>query len=183
MIVILGGGTTLGAIEYPERETLSPMSLLRCRYGVKLARSTGLPLGVSSGKGAGAEISEAELMRIFIEKELRQSVAFSEEQSLDTRQSAQYVAMHLDRLGVHSVVLVTDVLHMPRAQRAFESVGLKVIPASMNFRSTAPWNMMDFLPSILGMSLSQAAFHELVGQIWYRARTAILSFSPAGLTP
>ena len=173
VIVILGGGTTLGAIEYPDHETLSPMSLLRSRYGVRLARSTGLPLGVSSGKSAGAKISEAKLMRNFIENEMRQPVLFSEEKSLDTRQSALYVAKRLQTLKIHSVVLVTDALHMPRAQRAFESAGLRVIPASMNFHSTAPRDVMDFLPSIFGMSLTQAAAYELLGQIWYRSRMAI----------
>src|SRR3990167_402489 len=53
MIVVLGGGRRLGAVEYPEGETLGPASLERSRYGARLAKITGLPLGVSGGKPDG----------------------------------------------------------------------------------------------------------------------------------
>lgn len=178
MIVVLGGGRTLGALEYPERETLSSASLKRSRYGVKLAKDTGLPLGVSAGKPGGGEISEAALMKHFIETELNHTVAIVEDRSLDTWQNAQFTTEKLRPLNIHTVVLVTDVMHMPRAARAFESVGLKVVPAPMDFQATAPLIFTDFLPSAEGLRLSQYVFRELLGEVWYRWRRAIGGILP-----
>lgn len=170
IIVVLGGGTTLGASEYPDGETLGTASLLRSRYGVQLARTTGLPIMVSSGRAAGARRSEAILMRDFIEKELKHPVTFVEEQSANTRESAFYTSAILGRAGIRSVLLVTDVLHMSRAKFSFESVGLHIMPAPMNFQSNAQWSLTDFLPSVLGMHLCHAVLYEALGQIWYRLR-------------
>jgi len=173
MIVVLGGGRTLGAIEFPEHEALSSASLERSRYGVKLAKGSGLPLGVSGGKPGGGEISEGALMQYLIENELRHPVTVVEDRSFDTRQSAQFMANELQRLGKHTVVLVTDVVHMPRAARAFQSAGLQVIPAPMNFCATAPLRLPDFLPSVNGLKLSRYVLHELIGEAWYRWRRTI----------
>jgi uncharacterized SAM-binding protein YcdF (DUF218 family) len=169
VVVILGGGRTFGAIEYPEQETLSEITLKRCRYGAALAERLGLPLSVTGGKPGGGQQSEAELMRDFLEEELKHSVAFIEDKSSDTRQNALFTAMRMEHLKVGTIILVTDVWHMPRAQRAFESAGLKVIPAPMGFRSGTPLKVTDWLPSAEGLRLSGRVLHELVGEMWYGA--------------
>ena len=173
MIVVLGGGRRLGAIEYPGGEALGPASLERSRYGARLAKMTGLPLSVSGGKPDGGNLSEAALMKDFIEAELKQPVAIVEDQSFDTRQNAQYIFARLAPLKIDTIVLVTDVLHMPRAARIFEALGMNVIPAPMDFRAGAALNVMDFLPSAEGLRLSRYVFHGLIGEVWYRARRAI----------
>ncbi|MEK7874962.1 MAG: YdcF family protein, partial [Pseudomonadota bacterium] len=91
MIVVLGGGRRLGAIEYPGGETLGAASLERSRYGARLAKATGLPLSVSGGKPGGGNLSEAALMQDFIETELNHPVAIVEDQSFDTRQNAEFM--------------------------------------------------------------------------------------------
>ena len=173
MIVVLGGGRRLGALEYPGGEALGPASLERSRYGARLAKMTRLPLGVSGGKPDGGILSEAALMQDFIETELKQPVAIVEDQSFDTRQNAQFMLARLAPLKIHTIILVTDVLHMPRASRTFESLEVKVIPAPIGFRTTTPLNVTDFLPSADGLGLSAYVFHELIGEVWYRARRAV----------
>jgi len=173
MIVVLGGGRRLGAIEYPGGETLGGASLERSRYGARLAKMTGLPLSVSGGKPDGGTLSEAALMKDFIETELKQPVAIVEDQSFDTRQNAQYMLARLAPLKIDTVILVTDVLHMPRAARTFEALGVKVIPAPIGFQTTAPISVLNFLPSVGGLRESAYVFHELIGEVWYRARRAI----------
>jgi uncharacterized SAM-binding protein YcdF (DUF218 family) len=170
VVVVLGGGRFLGALEYPGSETLSDASLSRSRYGAAVAARYGLPMAVSGGKPDGGQRSEAELMKDFIEKELKQPVAFIEDKSSDTRQNALYAAEKLEGLKVRTILLVTDVWHMPRARRAFEAAGLKVIAAPMGFRSSAPLRAPDFLPSLEGLRLSEHVLHELVGAIWYAVR-------------
>lgn len=173
MIVVLGGGRTLGALEYPERETLSAPSLRRTVFAAQLAERTGLALAVTGGRADGGKLSEAELMQALLEKGFRQRVTLVEARSLDTRQNALYVARALAGRNIRTVVLVTDVLHMPRAARAFEAAGLKVVAAPVYFRASAPLNTTDFLPSLDGLTLSRYALHELVGAGWYEMRRKI----------
>ena len=170
MIVVLGGGRTMGALEYPEHETLSAASLRRTVFAAQLAERTGLPLAVTGGSPDGGKLGEADLMQALLERGFRQRVALVEASSFDTRQNALYVAKALAARNIGTVVLVTDVLHMPRAARAFEAAGLKVLAAPMYFQASAPLNVTDFLPSSSALELSRYALHELVGAAWYELR-------------
>lgn len=173
MIVVLGGGRTLGALEYPERETLSAASLRRTVFAAQLAERTGLPLAVTGGRPSGGKLGEAELMQALLEKGFRQRVALVEAGSFDTRQNALYVAKDLAERNIGTVVLVTDALHMPRAAKALEAAGLKVVAAPVYFRASAPLNVTDFLPSTDALELSRYALHEWVGAAWYAMRRKI----------
>ena len=170
MIVVLGGGRTLGALEYPEREALASSSLRRTVYAAQLAAKTGLPLAVSGGKPSGGVHGEAALMKKLLQDGFGQRVALVEDASFDTRQNALYVAKALAGRNVGTVVLVTDVLHMSRAVRAFEAAGLKVMPAPMHFRAFAPLNVTDFVPSVEGLALSRQVLGEWVASLWNRMR-------------
>jgi uncharacterized SAM-binding protein YcdF (DUF218 family) len=172
MIVVLGGRIRAGALEYPEGETLGGGSLSRIRYAVRLSKAIGLPLAVSGGKRVGGSMGEGSLTRNFIETELRHPVALVEDKSLDTRQSAQFTVALIDPKKFHTIVLVTDVVHMPRAARAFEALGVKVIRAPTGYQSAAPLRPTDFLPSAGGLAVSTYALHEWLGEIWYRLRRA-----------
>jgi len=81
--------------------------------------------------------------------------------------------VRLASLKIDTVILVTDVLHMPRAARTFEALGAKVIRAPLGFQTTAPISVLDFLPSAGGLRESAYVFHELIGEVWYRARRAV----------
>jgi len=177
MIVVLGGGKIMGALEYPEGETLSRASLRRCVYAARLSEQTGLRLAVSGGKPTGGELGEAVLMKNFIERGLKRPVALVEDQSLDTRQNALNMVKTLARGKIRTIVLVTDVLHMPRSVLAFQAAGaasgLTIVPAPMHFLASAPRNITDFLPSVWGLDISRYVLHEFVGEIWYRLRRSI----------
>lgn len=173
VIVVLGGGRRQGAIEHPGGEALSSASLRRVIYAAQLAEQTGLRVAVSGGKPDGGRLSEAVLMRNLFEKSLKQPVAFIEEQSLDTRQNAIYIARMLAVQKIDTVVLVTDVLHMPRAVQSFQATGLKVVPAPMYFQAGSPLTLLDFLPSIQGLENSRYVLREIVGDIWYRLRRLV----------
>ncbi len=172
IIVVLGGGRTLGALEYKEHETLAPASLRRTVFAARLAARTGLPLAVSGGSPDGGALGEAVLMKNLLESGFGQRVTLVEDKSFDTRQNALFIAKALSGAKMRTVVLVTDVIHMPRAARAFEAAGLKVVPAPVYFRATAPLNVTDFVPTVDGLELSRYALHELVGMAWYRMRRA-----------
>lgn len=170
VIVVLGGGRILGAREYPARETLLAPSLRRTVYAAQLSARTGLPLAVAGGRPGGGVYGEAELMKNLLENGFGQRVTLVENGSFDTRQNALYMAKALAQRNIRTVVLVTDVTHMPRAARAFEAAGLNVVPAPVNFRASAPLNVTDFVPSVDGLELSRNALRELVGAFWYWVR-------------
>lgn len=172
-IVVLGGGRRKGAREYPDWETLSGPSIERCRYASRLARITGLPVSVSGGKPTGGVNSEGSLMKNFIQAELNQPVAFIEDKSMDTRQSALLMAKILLSQGIHTVILVTDVLHILRASHAFEAAGFRVIRAPTGFQSAAELSPADYLPTPAGLGLSAYLFHEALGEAWYTARRLV----------
>ena len=173
VIVVLGGGRIGGALEYPERETPAAASLRRTVFANQLATRTGLPLAVSGGKRGGGVMGEAVLMKNLLESGFGRRVELVEDSSVNTRQNALYMARALAARRITTVVLVTDVLHMPRAVRAFEALGLTVVPAPMHFRASASLNVTDFVPSVEGLELSRDVLHEWVGTLWYEMRRAL----------
>jgi uncharacterized SAM-binding protein YcdF (DUF218 family) len=170
MVLILGGGQDVGAIEYAAGERMKDATLARSYYGGKLAQSLGLPVGVSGGNPDGAKQSEAKMMRDLIADDLGQPVRLVEERSSNTRQNALYSAETLKRLGIREVILVTDAAHMPRAVRAFEKAGVAVIPAPMRFHSHAPFRAQDLVPSPSAFERSNAAIREAMASFVYRLR-------------
>jgi uncharacterized SAM-binding protein YcdF (DUF218 family) len=169
-IVILGGGRELGALEYPGGEALSGGSIRRTVYGATLAQKTGLPVAVTGGAPTGGKRGEGDLMAEFLRDRLHVSNVISENASFDTRQNALYTARLLKEKKIDTVLLVTDVLHMPRSVRAFEAQGLKVVAAPVHYRASSPLNVTDFLPTTGGLDMTQYALHEYVGAVWYRFR-------------
>lgn len=166
-IVVLGGGLKLDAPEYGG-DTANERSLTRLRYGVALARQSGLPVLVSGGRGPAARLSEAEVLADIAEKEFGLAVRWQESESTDTADNAQMAAAILKAAGIGRVVLVTHAFHMPRARRLFEAAGLSVVPAPTEFRSRRqkPIDAFDFLPQASANLNSYYALHEYLGLLW-----------------
>src|SRR5512140_3376398 len=88
-IVVLGGGTEMGLPDGVSQ--LSPSSLDRLRYGVELARATGVPLLFSGGAGWGSKADappEADVAARVAEDAFGVKVRWKEDQSRDTRENA-----------------------------------------------------------------------------------------------
>ena len=175
MIVVLPAGKAR-AREYPDAETASPLTVQRVRYGVWLAKASGLPLAIPGGKHDGV-FSEAELARHFAEKELNQPVTVTEHTSLDTRQNALNLVAPLRARNVRTVVLVTDARHMPRASEMFESVGFKVVRAPMGIAAGEKrLRLLAFIPTADALEVSYDVSHEVIGRLWYGVRGLVSSF-------
>lgn len=119
-IVVLGGGRESHAPEYGG-PSLSFYSLERLRYGLWLARETGLPLAFSGGTGH-AQLdgpAEAEVAARIAAAEFGRPLKWTESAARDTRDNAERSVALLRAAGVTRIVLVTHGWHMPRSQRAF----------------------------------------------------------------
>jgi DUF218 domain len=70
-----------------------------------------------------------------------------ENRSRSTDENVRYTAEILRQKAIRKIVLVTDAVHIRRAQRTFEKSGLTVIPAPCGFRPVYEFGWEDALPS------------------------------------
>ena len=163
-IVVLGGGRNLGSPEWGG-ETVNDYTLRRARYGARLARETGLPVYVSGGKPAGGKLAEGSLMRELISREFHEPVRWVDAASETTREQANNAAHDLKPQQVSRIALVTDAVHMPRAQRAFELAGLTVIPAATGYTAQRPFAPYQLIPGPSALLRSHIALREWASQL------------------
>jgi uncharacterized SAM-binding protein YcdF (DUF218 family) len=167
-IVVLGGGRRLLAPEYGI-STLHPRSIERLRYGLWLARETGLPVAFSGGIGHGAAAgpSEAEIAARIAEREFGRSLRWTETESRDTRENAVKTVALLRAQGVERIVLVTHGYHMPRAlanfQQATQGTAMRITAAPMGLPAGGGLRTIDWLPTLDGFEQTRMVLHEWVG--------------------
>lgn len=168
-IVILGGGSYYAAPEYGS-DTVGNASLVRARYGAKLARETGLPVLVTGGSPHGGR-AEADSMREVLEREFGVKVRWSETASRDTAENAAMSAPLLKAGGITRIALVTHASHMPRSAELFRREGIEVLPAPTAFPTPARSTIEDYLPR--NLLPAQEALHEHLGQLFNRLKEAL----------
>jgi uncharacterized SAM-binding protein YcdF (DUF218 family) len=169
-IVILGGGRMKDAPEYAGHDIPNSYTLARLAYGAKLYRETPLPILVTGGTPDGAGESEAAVMARTLRDDFRTPVRWLEQDSNNTAENAQRSIPLLKQAGVQRLLLVTDALHMPRAQAIFKRYGIVVIPAPTRFLSASSLSAADFIPKASALASSHYAMHEWIGLFWYRFR-------------
>jgi uncharacterized SAM-binding protein YcdF (DUF218 family) len=171
LIVVLGGGRRTYAPEYGV-STLNERSMERLRYGVWLAKETGLPVAFSGGIGHGAQPgqSEAEIAARVAERELGRALKYVETESRDTRENANKTLALLEGSGVEQIVLVTHGYHMPRAlanfRRAAGTRKLMLVPAPMGLPAGGAMQSGDWLPSVNGFDGNRLVLHEWLGRLF-----------------
>ncbi len=170
-IVILGGGLKRNAAEYGG-DTVSNHTLVRLRYGARLARRYGLPVLLTGGTVYGG-IPEAQAMREVLETDFGVRSRWTESASRDTEDNARYSAAILGPAGIKRVLLVTEGAHMQRSRRWFELNGLHVIAAPTGIAGEfEPDSLLQTLPSAAALAASGEALHELLGQTVQRLGAA-----------
>ena len=162
-IVVLGGGVLPDAPEYGQAQP-APQTAARLRYGLWLARQSGLPVAFTGGVGWAAQgaqaVSEAEVAARVAQQDHGVTLRWLEAQSRDTAGNARLLAPLLQHDGVQRIALVTDAWHMPRAVALFEQTGLQVTPAPMGFVRPTEGPVLQWLPSARGLLASQQVLRE-----------------------
>jgi uncharacterized SAM-binding protein YcdF (DUF218 family) len=188
-IVVLGGGLVEDATR-PGQRDLSVYSLERLRYGIRLARATGLPLAFTGGLGwaqreGGGGLSEAEAARRSAELDFGYRVRWIEPASRDTRENALNTVELLWPQGVRHVVLVTHASHMPRAVSLFRQAGgpsLRVTAAPMGQLGAKDGAILEWLPTSEGFEAVRFGLREWLGQQvvrWSRREQSVMPAQPA----
>lgn len=171
-LVVLGGGAEKAAPEYLAPFMVNTRTLVRLRYAAKLAAELELPVLVSGGRISDeSAVSEAQLMARVLEDEFQVPVAWQEPLSRNTAENARFSAALLREHGIHTIVLVTQAYHMPRAVSEFVKAGFKVLPAPTAFiGQDSERSLFDFLPSSAALMNSFLLSHESLGMLWYAIR-------------
>lgn len=168
-IVVLGTGRYADAPEYG-RDTVSVRTLERLRYAARVHRLTGWPIGVVGGPAIQHPVPEAQMMRQVLEKEFQVPVRWCEERSRNTAENARFARA---LIPVHTIMLVTQAMDMPRAAESLRGVGFEVVPAPVGFadRPNAAGSLVfDFIPDAAALVVSCTALYEYFGRLWYRLR-------------
>ena len=162
-VVILGGGIRHNAPEYGG-DTLATLTLERVRYGARVARLTGLPILVSGGTVLKGE-PEAILMANALKDEFGIPARWVEPLSRTTHENAVRTAAQLKRDGIDRIVLVTHVFDTRRAIAEFEAQGLSVVIAPTGGSGGGEGVILDYMPSMLGLTRSYYATYELLANL------------------
>jgi len=174
-IVILGGGRRL-AFDAEGRVVDSAPGMLtleRVHAGARLARQTGLPVLVSSGKPDDFDPTEAEVMREVLARDFGVDAKWLEDESRNTVENAEFSARILLPQKVSRIILVTSAYHMRRSLLAFERAGFVVLPAPVNPISSSPvMRWRDFVPNAPALLRSYYAFNEMGGIVYAQLRMA-----------
>ena len=175
-IVVLGGGVLPLAPEYGEAQPRAE-SAARLRYGLWLARQSGLPVAFTGGLGWAAHASQTESEAAVAGRVAQQdygvALRWLEGNSRDTAENARLLAPLLKRDGVQRIALVTHAWHMPRSVAAFEKTGLVVVPAPMGFVLPDENPLLEWLPSAQGLLASRQVLREWLGIAVARATAGI----------
>jgi len=166
-MVVLGGG-----IEVPQQAGAQPnlgAAADRMWHAARLYKAGKAPLVVLSGGLAFEDglMSEAASMRAFLrDLGVPDTALLLEEQSVNTRQNAQFTTALLRQRGITQIVLVTSALHMRRSVLLFEAQGLKVIPAATDheYRVYPLWRRV--LPDADALDGSGRAMKEWVAALF-----------------
>ncbi len=171
-IVVLGGGRTLRAPEYGVAD-LRPLGIERLRYGLWLARETGLPVLFSGGLAHGSPPgpTEAEIAARVAERDFHHPLRWLETTSHDTRENALHSVTLLRSQGIQHIVVVTHYFHMARAMGNFERAAAQ--PGTAMRLTAAPMavvpylrpRLVDFVPSRAGAAETSYVLHEWLGRV------------------
>jgi len=169
-IVVLAAGRLQRAPEYDNSHIPDYVALARLRYAAHLHHTTGLPILVTGGnrtKDALRESKAAGMARALREDFLT-PVMWVEEESETTAENAAFSRKILLKHGITKVLLVTDAMHMPRAERVFSDGGMQAVAAPTMFFTLDWLDPNAFFPSAEGLRRSYYASYQWFGLAWYR---------------
>ena len=172
-IVVLGSGTLQDGADDRTAVRLTPASLERVLQGRRIARMTGLPLLVSGGVPPQGGPAEADLMARVLTQDFEQPVKWIERRSRDTLENASLSRQILAPLAIDRIVLVTNALHMRRAETIFRAAGFQVLPAPHDYASgPTVIDLGTLTPRTDAWVTSWQAIREIIGLGWLQVRPA-----------
>lgn len=180
VIVIFSGGVIRGIESGGEvYDQIGPHSMMRLYRAFQVYGKTQSDIIIAGGNiydQPGKSISE--VMRSVLGSWGVPSEQITiEERSKTTWENAVYSLDMLDKT-IKNIILVTSALHMPRSYRTFQRVieekgrtDLNLVPYPGDYKTgNLPMDFSSFLPSCGALDTFSAAFHEWLGNLFYRLK-------------
>jgi uncharacterized SAM-binding protein YcdF (DUF218 family) len=168
-VVVLGGGHSSDP-NVPAGSQLADETAKRLLEGIRIHRLYPSSKLVLSGGAGFDRVADATVMA-----EVAQSLGVSssemrlETESRDTLDEARLLK---GMLSTNRFVLVTSAIHMPRSMKLFRGEGLQPDPApAQQLVKAGELSPGWFFPSGSALILSEHAFYESIGTVWYRLRS------------
>jgi uncharacterized SAM-binding protein YcdF (DUF218 family) len=170
-IVVLGGAAAPPSrgMPYPDLGAAAD----RIWHAARVFRAGKAPLILASGGSDPrlALVPEAQVIaQLLQELGVPASAILQERESRTTQQNAQLSARVLQARKIHTILLVTSALHMPRAMVEFQRLGFEVIPAAADHSAPRFAGLLRWLPDTGTLDASARCFKELVGEWVARLR-------------
>jgi uncharacterized SAM-binding protein YcdF (DUF218 family) len=168
VIVLLGGGVHARK----SSQVLGDLNLWsdRLLYTAALYQEGKAPVIILTGGGNEGVPSEAELTRDILKvMGVPEQAMILEGRARDTYDNAVYTTPILKARQFERVLLVTSAFHMRRSVALFAAQGVDVIPAATDHQITImPTEALDYLPTMVGLTYTHYAMHEMVGYVAYQ---------------
>lgn len=150
-IVVLGGGLTLA--DNKKDIVVNNYTRLRLEKTLELEKKYNLPIVLSG--------VEAPYMQTWL-KERGVEAKLLENRSMNTCENSRFSSLLLQKKGgAPTVMLITDVYHMPRTRRLFALNGIETIPVE----APMPTQLTTWQPSQQNYDHSRRANYELLATI------------------
>lgn len=157
-IVILAGGLRFNAPE-AGGDTPTAITAFRLIEGARIARATGLPVLVTGNH------REAFAMRRSLEEDLKVPVRWTESESRNTRENADFTAKMLKPEKIDRILLVTSSTHLVRAVADFKDAGFEISPVPAEMATYDDFGALGVVPSAAALTRSQLAIYEWLGRL------------------
>lgn len=150
-IVVLGGGLTLA--DNQKVIVVNKYTRLRLEKTLEVEKQYHLPIVLSG--------VEAPYMQAWL-KERNVEAKLLENRSMNTCENSRFSSLLLQKKGgAPTVILITDVYHMPRTRRLFALNGIETIPVE----APMPSKLTDWRPSRQNYDHSRRANYEMLATI------------------
>lgn len=170
-IVVLGAGMGVQQSRGEEFGAPTREGSLRVLEAARLHRLLdGVPIIATGGLGS-SQYSEAGMMAHQLEQlGVPPDKIIKEEKATNTRDHALFVPPILKARGIDRFVLVTSKQHVARARAAFRKVGTDPVPSAPEVYVPRGHFLELYVPSRVGLSISESMMYDLLGWVYYKAR-------------
>lgn len=177
--IVVAGGVFGAGLAHPHPNLNAAAD--RYWHAARLFHAGKAPWIIVSGGGrpGSSRPTEAASARLFLlDLGVPDGRILLEDQARTTRGNAVRVQAMAREHGFDTLLLVTSALHMRRTEASFRGLGMNIVPAATDFEvSTSRWAVAQdggrwrrWLPSAHALSRNHRAWHEHVGQGYYRLR-------------
>lgn len=155
---------------------LDGSSRRRCERAIELYKiGEPIPIIVSGGRSSIDEPARATIMHDFmLANGVRATDVIIEDQSRNTFENARACQSILNERNLKKIVLVTDAIHLWRADRCFRRLGVATVGCGCNYRSRpGDYGAKSFVPHAKALQSIPSVGYEWMAIPWYWVQARI----------